>query len=169
MKALEKDRSADTRRPTICDGCRRYLQANWPWASAESLVSAAKASAQEPVVFAAGCGRRRIAHRAVTTTMVYLQERAPRGGRRRAAGGGFARAVEIAGRVAQAKGSWPDISVPADKLLDGITLENPSAEAAAMLRSWEIGRRKRRWQQAAARIKQFGACGSRVKSQRRDG
>jgi len=95
---------------------------------------------------------------AVTTTWLYLQERAAE---RRAAAAqqevDSRRAVEIAGRVAQAKGLVArDDFVPADKLLDGITLENPSAEAAAMLRklgNWDA--ENGRWQQAAARIKQL--------------
>jgi tetratricopeptide (TPR) repeat protein len=65
--------------------------------------------------------------------------------------------VEIAGRVAQAEGlvAREDFA-GADKQLDGIELENPSAEAAAMLRNlgnWDA--ENGRWQQASARLKQL--------------
>ena len=161
MKALEKDRS------------RRYQTANDLAMDVRRYLASEPALARPPnrwyllrkrvrrnrVMFAAGAAvAAALLIGAVTTTWLYLQERAAE---RRAAAAqqevDSRRAVEIAGRVAQAEGlvAREDFA-GADKQLDGIALENPSAEAAAMLRklgNWDA--ENGRWQQAAARIKQL--------------
>jgi tetratricopeptide (TPR) repeat protein len=161
MKALEKDRSRryETAHDLAMD-IRRYLE-NEPvlarpparWYLLQKLVR------RNRRVFVAGAAVAvALLIGAVTSTWLYLQERAAE---RRAASAqrevDSRREEEIAGRVAQAESSVARSDfVGADKLLDGITLENPSTNAAAMLRKlgdWDA--ENGRWPQAAARFKQL--------------
>jgi eukaryotic-like serine/threonine-protein kinase len=168
MKALEKDRSRryETANDLAMD-VRRYLanepvQARPPnrWYLLQKRVR------RNHFGFVAGAAvAAALLIGAVTSTWLYLQERdaqrrATAAQRKAIAAQQEAdsrRDAESLGKVAQAEWllSREDFA-GADQQLDGITLENRSAETVAMLRKlgdWDA--ENGRWQQAAARFKQL--------------
>jgi hypothetical protein len=161
MKALEKDRSRryETANDLALD-IRRYL-ANEPvlarppnrWYLLQKRVRRNRLVAVSGTAVAAA-----LLIGIVTSTWLYRQERdAQRRAITAQREADARRDEEIVERVAQAEllVSRNDLAA-ADKLLEGITLENPSTEAAAMLRKlgdWDA--ENSRWPQAAARFKQL--------------
>jgi hypothetical protein len=161
MKALEKDRSRryETAHDLAMD-IRRYwggeaVLARPPdrWYLLQKLVR------RNRFVFVAGAAVAvALLIGAVTSTWLYLQGRAAQ---QRALAeqreADSRRDAELLEKVAQTESSVArDDFAAADKLLDGITLENPSTETAMMLRKlgdWDA--ENGRWQQAAARFKQL--------------
>ena len=159
MKALEKDRSLryDTANGLAMD-VRRYLD-NEPvlarppkrWYLLKKMVRRNRLA-----VVSAGAIAATLLIGAVTSTLLLVQEREAQrkvvAAEREAKLRGEA---EMLGRVAQAKFLLEQKNyAAADKLLDGLALENPSTDAAVALRelgNWHAS--SSRWRQAAERLR----------------